>query len=251
MSCNRYNFDAHTDRLIAVLEEVSNTGPCTLADLNRRLPFPRAAIWRAASTLKRLGWIRSRRGDNAYEVVANQAMRITNGHLSHPEVDSLADILDELECERDIRFSLAKLTDYGTCEVIEASSASLYSQRRISPLIDAQAICALAAVTSASAFDRHLSAAIKRGNREEILDHDSGIFSARLQKLKIAGYLADEEHGSFCFPILRSGIIGCSIKINALNPDVPGSFEACKAVALRVMRLVDDEKVNAIRSDRH
>ena len=131
------------------------------------------------------------------------------------------------------------------------SSASLYSQRRISPLIDAQAICALAAVTSASAFDRHLSAAIKRGNREEILDHDSGIFSARLQKLKIAGYLADEEHGSFCFPILRSGIIGCSIKINALNPDVPGSFEACKAVALRVMRLVDDEKVNAIRSDRH
>lgn len=213
MTYSKYNFDAPTDRVLAVLDKVAMEGPCTLSHLAQCLPFPRAAIWRALSILKRVGWVKCRRGDHAYSINHQRALAISSLNISHYEVDVIDDVLEYLSTHSQYKFAVHKLVDYGKCAVIEANAANLYTKSDHSLILDDAAICALTTVASRANFERHISQYLKGATVDERADYNAGVFQAKIEKVKMVGFLIDPIWSSVCVPITRSGVIGCSLSV--------------------------------------
>lgn len=113
--------DAPTQRILIIAETIARHGPITLAQLVDQLQFSRGAIWRAINTMRDMGWVRMRMGDNAYEIRKTMVDLFMHGHQSLAEVEEMSPLIAQVMAAGPAHIDLGRFTETGVFRIVETT----------------------------------------------------------------------------------------------------------------------------------
>ena len=204
--------DGPTARVLEVLDIVARKGPLTLNEITISCSFSRAAIWRALNVLRLKGWVRMRLGDNAFELVAEQAMQIAAGHRSFAHAQDVSDLLERLEQAFGVNVALGGFGRSSTAvTLMESTKKTDYRERAPNLLYDSLAIAAQLQL------DRAVAVGVIRSYFDHCDDYDrryieQGKHSAALRNYARVGFVLVNKGAELSIPVVLSGQVGFGIR---------------------------------------
>lgn len=116
-----------TERILLTLEAVCITGPVTLTELVDKLPFSRAAIWRALNTLRARGWIKMRNGDNRFELTGTLKALVGEQGRFFPDETTIQSFISDVRKLLPVQVDVVGFQNDLEFSVFESSRADGYS----------------------------------------------------------------------------------------------------------------------------
>ncbi len=191
--------DAPTQRILIIAEAISRHGPITLAQLTDRLQISRGAIWRALDTLRTMGWVRMRLGDNAYEIRSTMIDSFQHGHKSLPVIEQIAPLIARVLDVGPVHVDIGCFTESGVFQIVESTRKVL----PIAPLALCSDELALAVQLSLSPqiLVGHLRTYMTIAPSEERRIITSGTHSRHLASLRDGRIVWQHDRLALSFPL--------------------------------------------------
>lgn len=193
--------DAPTQRILIIAETIARHGPITLAQLTDQLQFSRGAIWRAIDTMRAMGWVRMRLGDNAYEIRSALADLFQHGHQSRPEIDLMAPMIARVIAAGPVHVDIGHFTETGVFRVVETTRKPAPTAP-LSLCDDDLAIAAQLAL-SPQILVGHLRAFMTTARDDERRTITSGEHGRLLASLRDARVIWQDDGSTVAFPLAQ------------------------------------------------
>ncbi|MGV6840739.1 MAG: hypothetical protein ACWA40_11170 [Planktomarina sp.] len=215
--------DNPTHRALIVYESLSLHGPQTLAQLDMRLDsISRMAIHRGLTHLRQMGWVRMRRGDNAWTVTPHLADKARHTPQRLPwYVDTALPAVPK-SCD----LAIGKFTALGVFEVIEASGP-LRDDAPLNLALDPAPQVALSVIEVPDAL-RHVQAWMPDASSKDRAWIVAGQLNVRLRRLRRDGLFWSHKDRRCALPLIHGDLVG-AVQISAKS--VEAKTEAAQWVA--------------------
>lgn len=172
-----------TDRVFVILETIAKDGPITLSELTETVELPRSSVHRAAMTLQRLGWVRARFNDHAYELSSKLDHMMADAHFVYEEVDALTSIMAEVKASRLAHADVGVFVRLGSFQIVDSTDPRVELNKAESMVTSRIAKVAQLSLDKTSLV-RNLDAYLKDAGEDEARLVENGRHFAHLQLLR-------------------------------------------------------------------
>ena len=183
------------ERGLAVIEQLSNRGVSTLADLRRGTGLTNATLLRILETLQERGWVRRNIAEGQYELAHSLGVRLGASAKAHPLAELAAPILLEMKSRQiGLPSDLCSIVGPGRLEVVESTRlrgpmAPVRTGLGIRPSMVLSAHGrAVLAFSPEDQFRVHIEAVTKSARKAEIPWVQHGRLELELQRTRERGY---------------------------------------------------------------
>lgn len=194
------NSDGPTKRILFVLELLYKNGPMTLAAAAQHCSFSRAAVWRALDTLREMGWVRMRLGDNAFVLLSDKFYPNSNLHFGFPMAEKIVAVMQHLEKDQAAHVCLGAFIDGFGLRVLESTRRESYASGQPSLVNDGLAVAAQIFLGRKEivVLLRDYMTRCPRSDRRMIED---GTHGKRLNEIRTRGYLLSDDSTEVVVPL--------------------------------------------------
>lgn len=264
------------ERGLAVIEQLSNRGVSTLADLRRGTGLTNATLLRILETLQERGWVRRNIAEGQYELAHSLGVRLGASAKAHPLAEAAAPILLGMKSRQTgLPSDLCTITGPGSLEVVESTRlrgpmAPVRTSLGIRPSMVLSAHGrAVLAFSPEDQSRLHLEAVAKSAKKAERPWLEAARLEAELQRTRARGYgLKEEDYfventldpgpdlGAIAVPIVSASGIHGTVSLLWLRDDTTleevlalGSLEDMQIAAKRIAAKLERAGVRAPRFD--
>lgn len=206
-----------TARILLVADTLSLHGPLTLDEMQARLGFSRAAVWRALTTLRTMNWVRMRNGDNAYLVQRALMEQFVRARHSHEASDTIERIFLKVKEFGDFTIEFGAFDALGHCTVVETSKKDGYADVERSMTDDDIAIAAQLTFDPKQLV-MHLKAFCEMASDEEGMQVRSGEHNVVLRKVAQTNLIWGPDRISVSVPLFKQVPKGCAVLLEQKSP---------------------------------